>query len=115
MRKILLVTTLFLGVLSSQAQEKVMTVQKKDGTSARTRVADLTQISFLTVDGIDEVMLEKLANNAVLRTKVNEVEEILFADTAYNLNSSGNRLPFGRASRVAQLVKNPPAMLETWV
>lgn len=69
-----------------------MTVQKKDGTSARTRVADLTQISFLTVDGIDEVMLEKLANNAVLRTKVNEVEEILFADTAYNLNSSGNRI-----------------------
>lgn len=69
-----------------------MTVQKKDGTSARTRVADLTQISFLTVGGIDEVMLEKLANSAVLRTKVNEVEEILFADTAYNLNSSGNRI-----------------------
>ena len=50
MRKILVVATLFLGALSCQAQEKVMNVQKKDGTSAKTRVADLKQISFLTVE-----------------------------------------------------------------
>ena len=50
MRKILVVATLFLGALSCQAQEKVMNVQKKDGTSAQTRVADLKQISFLTVE-----------------------------------------------------------------
>ena len=50
MRKILFLVTLFLGALSCQAQEKVMDIQKKDGTSARTRVADLKEISFLTVD-----------------------------------------------------------------
>lgn len=49
MRKILFVAALFLGVQYIQAQEKVMNVIKKDGTSTQTRVADLSQISFLTV------------------------------------------------------------------
>ena len=49
MRKILVVAALFLGALSGQAQEKVMKVIKKDGSSAQTRVVDLKQISFLTV------------------------------------------------------------------
>ena len=51
MRNLFFIVTLFLGVLSVQAQEKVMKVLKKDGTSAKTRVADLKEISFLTVDG----------------------------------------------------------------
>lgn len=59
MRKILVVATLFLGVLSVQAQEKVMNVQKKDGTSAQTRVAELKQISFLTVDEGGQGLLVK--------------------------------------------------------
>lgn len=50
MRRILFLATLFFGVLSSQAQEKVMDIKKKDGTSTRARVADLKEISFLTVD-----------------------------------------------------------------
>ena len=49
MRKILFVVTLFLGALTGQAQEKVMNVLKTDGTTAQTRVAELKQISFLTV------------------------------------------------------------------
>ncbi len=54
MRKIFVVASLFLGVLSVQAQEKVMNLLKKDGTSASTRVADLSQISFLAVDVSDQ-------------------------------------------------------------
>ena len=50
MRKILFVSALFIYALSGLAQEKVMNVQKTDGTTAQTRVADLKQISFLAVD-----------------------------------------------------------------
>ena len=50
MRKLLFVVTFFLGALSVQAQEKVMNVQKADGTTAQVRVAELKQISFLIVD-----------------------------------------------------------------
>ena len=37
-------------------------------------------------------MIMKLANGAVVRTGVNEVEKITFADTLYNVNSSGYRI-----------------------
>ena len=80
------------AVVEDPAQEKVMHVRRTDGTSAKTRVADLQQISFLTVGEDSEVMLERLANGAVFRTEVNKVEEITFADTLYNLNSSGYRI-----------------------
>ena len=59
MRKILVVATLFLGALSGQAQEKVMNIQKTDGTTNQTRVADLKQISFLTVDEGGQGLLVK--------------------------------------------------------
>lgn len=59
MRKTLLGVTLFLGVLTAQAQEKVMNIQKKDGTSTQTRVAELKQISFLAVDGGKQGLLVK--------------------------------------------------------
>lgn len=59
MRKILVVATLFLGALSGQAQEKVMNIQKTDGTTDQTRVADLKQISFLTVDEGGQGLLVK--------------------------------------------------------
>ena len=59
MRKILIVTALFLCALSGQAQEKVIKVLKKDGTSAQTRVADLKQIRFLTVEEGGQGLLVK--------------------------------------------------------
>ena len=59
MRKILVLATLLLSVLSGQAQEKVMNILKTDGTSTQTRVAELKQISFLTVDGADQGLLVK--------------------------------------------------------
>ncbi len=90
MRKILVVATLFLGVLSGNAQEKVMNILKKDGTNSRTRVADVKQISFLNAD--DTTMMMRLYNGGLFRNKVNEVEELTFADTTYNLNSTGFRI-----------------------
>lgn len=92
MKKILFVTTIFFGALSIQAQEKVMNVMKTDGSSTHTRVADLKQISFFTVNEGDDVMLEKFANGAAFRTNVNEIEEITLADTLYNFNSNGYRI-----------------------
>lgn len=50
MRKILISATLLLGALTGMAQEKVMNIQKTDGTSSSIRVAELKQISFLTID-----------------------------------------------------------------
>ena len=94
MRKIVVVAALFLAALSGQAQEKVMSIRKTDGTSTRTRVADLKEINFLTVDGIVQspaAMIMK-TNFGALRTDVDEVAEITVADTLYNLNSAGNRI-----------------------
>ena len=74
-----------------------MKVQKTDGTTAKTRVADLKQITFLGTD-IDEenlptsTMIMKLANGAALRTAMDEVADISFADTTYNVNSGGYRI-----------------------
>jgi len=97
MKKILFVTTLFLGILASQAQEKVMNILKSDGTKTQTRVADLKQINFLGVDESEQsqqpsTMIMKLINGAVFRSEMEEVGEISFADTTYNLNSSGYRI-----------------------
>lgn len=50
MKKIFVGMILLLCSLTGQAQEKVMNVQKRDGTSAATRVAELKEISFLAVD-----------------------------------------------------------------
>ena len=59
MRKILVVTALLLGTLSGLAQEKVMNIQKKDGTQDQTRVADLEKMSFLTVEEGGQGLLVK--------------------------------------------------------
>lgn len=59
MRTILVVTALLLGVLSGQAQEKMMNVLKKDGTKTQARVADLEKISFLTVEEGGQGLLVK--------------------------------------------------------
>lgn len=50
MKKIIVISAFILGALSGHAQEKVMNVLKTDGTCSKMRVADLAQISFLTLD-----------------------------------------------------------------
>ena len=61
MRKILAVT-LSLCILPIHADEKVMNIQKKDGTTTQTRVADLKQINFLTTNAGDQGLLVKTQN-----------------------------------------------------
>lgn len=70
MRKFLAAATFLLFALSGQAQEKVMNILKTDGTSAQTRVADLQEISFLTV--------EEGVQGLLVRTLVGETVGVLF-------------------------------------
>lgn len=81
MRKTLAVATLFLGVLSGKAQEKVMNILKTDGTSTQTRVADLKQISFLTVDEGGQGLL--------IKTLGGETAAVLFETNPVVTISSG--------------------------
>ena len=53
---------LLLGILPGQAQEKVMKVQKSDGTTVETRLADLKQITFLTVEEGGQGLLVKTSD-----------------------------------------------------
>ena len=95
MRKTLATAALLLlATLAGQAQEKVMDILKTDGTVARTRVADLEQLTFLTADseGRLATLLVTTTNGITVRTPVDEVEMITFTDTLYNLNSSGYRI-----------------------
>ena len=59
MRKIIVATALLLGAMTAQAQEKVMNVQKKDGTTMQACVADMERISFLTVEEGGQGLLVK--------------------------------------------------------
>ena len=66
MRKKLLVSMLFLGVLSGQAQEKVMNIQKTDGTITQTRLAELKQLSFLTLEEGGQGLLVNTLNGETI-------------------------------------------------
>ena len=70
MTKTLVATALFLASLPALAQEKVMNIMKTDGTSTQTRVADLKQISFLTVNAGTQGLMVK--------TKAGETATVLF-------------------------------------
>lgn len=65
MRKFLVLAALFLCALSGQAQEKVMNIQKADGTCTPTRLKDLKQISFLAIDAGDEGLIVKTSDGEV--------------------------------------------------
>jgi len=90
MKKILIISTLFLSILPMRSQEPVMKVLKSDGTTTHTRVADVKQISFSTKE--DSTMITRYNNGAVFRTGLNDVEDITFADTTYILNKNGYRI-----------------------
>ena len=89
-RMTLVLTALLLSVFSAQGQETVMKVNKTDGTSTHTRISELKQIDVLTKG--DTTLVTRLTNGAVFRTGINEVEDITFADTTYNTNSTGYRI-----------------------
>lgn len=81
MRKILYVAALLLSTLSGQAQEKVMNIQKADGTSTPMRVADLKQISFLTVEAGSQGLL--------VSTSDGEMAAVLFEENPVMTVSNG--------------------------
>jgi hypothetical protein len=68
--KILFAAFLLLGSLAGQAQEKVMNILKADGTTAQTRVADLKEISFLSV--------EEGGKGLIVKTLGGETAAVLF-------------------------------------
>ena len=69
MKKIL-AAALSVCILPVHADEKVMNIQKKDGTTVQTRVADLKQINFLTIDEGGQGLL--------IKTQDGETAGILF-------------------------------------
>lgn len=95
MRKILVVATLLLAFLPSQAQEKVMNIFKTDGTIAQTRVADLKQISFLTVEEGGQGLLVKTSGDemAAVLFETNPVVTVSNGKLVVN-SSSPNTLEF---------------------
>ena len=99
MKKILFFSALFFGVLSAQAQEKVMKVQKKDGTSIPMRVAELKQISFLAADLDDQGLL--------LKTMGGEMAAVLFeANPVVTLSGSKLTVKSNSADAVEVEVTN---------
>lgn len=105
MRTTIITVAILLGALNSiEAQEKVMSILKTNGSSSKTRVAELDQIKFLPFDinhlqqpssetqSQPATMIMKLINGAQMRTSVDEVKDISFADTLYHTNSMGQHI-----------------------
>lgn len=99
------ITTFLFCVCSVQAQEKVLSVKRTDGTCSQTRVADVNQIRFL--HGINSqrqqqeeedamrpssTMILSANNGADIRTDVDLVKEICVADTTFNFCKNGYRI-----------------------
>ena len=70
MRNLIALVMLCLGALTGQAQEAVMNIEKTDGTREQTRVAELKQISFLTV--------EEGGQGLIVTTREGETASVLF-------------------------------------
>lgn len=104
MKKIFVVAVLLLAALSGSAQEKVMTVQKKDGTSADTRVADVKEISFLAVEAGSQGVLVKTQSGetAAVRFEANPV--VTVANGKLNVRSSDADAMVFEISDVAEIL-----------
>ena len=104
MKKIFVVAVLLLAALSGSAQEKVMTVQKKDGTSADTRVADVKEISFLAVEAGSQGVLVKTQSGetAAVRFEANPV--VTVANGKLNVRSSDADAMAFEISDVAEIL-----------
>ncbi len=80
MRKIIVMASLCLGTLPCMAQEKVMNIHKADGSVSQTRVADLKQISFLTIDEGGEGLLVKTLDGQTTSILFEANPVVTFAD-----------------------------------
>ena len=88
MRHFFVVTILFLSGLSVKAQEKVMNIQKADGTSTQVRVADLKQINFLTVDEGGRGLLVKTLGGETIAVLFEASPVVTFFDGRLIVKSS---------------------------
>jgi hypothetical protein len=88
MKKTLLVATIFLSALSGQAQEKVMNILKTDGTKTQTRVADLNQISFLSVAESGQGLLVKTLGGETVAVLFETNPVITISNSKLTVNSS---------------------------
>lgn len=87
MRKILAVT-LSLCILPIHADEKVMNIQKKDGTTMQTRVADLKQINFLTTNEGDQGLLVKTQDGETVAILFKTVPVVTIASGKLTVKST---------------------------
>ena len=74
MRKFIIAAFLLHAPLTMQAQEKAMNILMADGSSSQIRVAELSEISFLSVNDRKDCLL--------LSTKASGEVKILFGDSA---------------------------------
>lgn len=88
MRKILFSATLLLCALSGQAQEKVMNIEKADGTRSQLRVADLKQISFLAVEDDGQGLLVMTSDGHTSVVLFNSKPVVTFSDGKLKVKSS---------------------------
>ena len=88
MRRFFVVTILFLSGLSVKAQEKVMNIQKADGTSTQVRVVDLKQINFLTVDEGGRGLLVKTLGGETIAVLFEASPVVTFFDGRLIVKSS---------------------------
>lgn len=66
MKAILFVAAMCFASMTVRAQEKVMNVQKADGTTSQMRVADINKISFLVADAENSGLLLKMTGGEVV-------------------------------------------------
>lgn len=104
MKKILVAATLFLGALTCRAQEKVMNIQKTDGTNTQTRVADLQEITFLTLDQGGQGLLVKTAGGGTTAVLFEANPVVTVADGKLVVKTSTS--PSGTAEAVEFEIAN---------
>ena len=104
MREFFVLAVLLLAALPGWAQEKVMTVQKKDGTNVGTRVSDVKEISFLAVDTGSQGVLVKTqgGETAAVRFEANPV--VTIANGKLNVRSSGAETMTFEISDIAEIL-----------
>ncbi|MBD5224761.1 MAG: hypothetical protein HDS68_02175 [Bacteroidales bacterium] len=88
MKKYLIIPAFILCALSATAQEKVMNVQKADGSSNSIRVAELKNISFLAGEEGNQGMLIKRTDGKTTAVLFKSNPEVTVSDGKLIIKSS---------------------------
>lgn len=139
MKNLLIISALMLASLPGMAQEKVMVVQKTDGTDSRIRVADLDRISFLSIDDSSRGISVKktdgsttsvlfsskpvitIANSKLIvkpsaadptEIELDDIDEIAFGDNLDAIDMTGSDSPAIEIASDGIIVRGIPAYAE---